>query len=108
MDEEISAHTWVSQIFEQIVRSIPRDLAGKLEPAEVVHEVLEHRWYMSQKQDSYIPLAEAVQSYLDTILRHRRDEAAIMLNPDTAMLKILDAETEESRYDEDEYPDSDD
>jgi hypothetical protein len=108
MDEEISAHTWVSQIFEPIVRSIPRDLAGKLEPAEVVHEVLEHRWYMSEKQDSYIPLAEAVQSYLDTILRHRRDEAAIMLNPDTAMLKILDAEAEESRYDEDEYPDSDD
>jgi hypothetical protein len=108
MDEEISAHTWVSQIFEPIVRSIPRDLAGKLEPAEVVHEVLEHRWYMSQKQDSHIPLAEAVQSYLDTILRHRRDEAAIMLNPDTAMLKILEAETEESRYDEDEYPDSDD
>ena len=40
---------WVSQIFEPIVRSIPRDLSGKLEPAEAVHEVLEHRWYMSEK-----------------------------------------------------------
>jgi hypothetical protein len=112
MDEEYSAHLWVSQIFEPIVRSIPRDLSGKLEHAEVVHEVLEHRWYMSEKQERHIPLAEAVQSYIDSILRHRRDEAAIMLNPDTELLKILEVENEESRYgadeSEDEYPDSDD
>jgi hypothetical protein len=35
-----------------------------------------------------------------------------MLNPDTGLLKILEVETEESRYGEDEsideYPDSDD
>ena len=35
-----------------------------------------------------------------------------MLNPDTELLKILEVETEESRYGEDEsvdeYPDSDD
>jgi hypothetical protein len=53
-----------------------------------------------------------VQSYIDSILRHRRDEAAIMLDPPTGLLKILELETEESRYggDEDveEYPDSDD
>ena len=112
MDEEYSAHLWVSQIFEPIVRSIPRDLSGKLEPAEAVHEVLEHRWYMSEKQERHIPLAEAVQSYIDSILRHRRDEAAIMLNPDTELLKILAVETEESRYGadetEDDYPDADD
>jgi len=112
MDEEYSAHLWVSQIFEPIVRSIPRDLSGKLEPAEAVHEVLEHRWYMSEKQERHIPLAEAVQSYIDSILRHRRDEAAIMLNPDTGLLKILEVETEDSRYGAeesiDEYPDVDD
>jgi hypothetical protein len=96
MDEEYSAHLWVSQIFEPIVRSIPRDLSGKLEPAEAVHEVLEHRWYMSEKQERHIPLAEAVQSYIDSILRHRRDEAAIMLDPPTGLLKILEVETEES------------
>ncbi|WP_434617515.1 DUF4032 domain-containing protein [Arthrobacter sp. A5] len=89
-DEEISAHSWVSHVFEPIVRSIPRELGGKLEPAEVVHEVLEHRWYMSEQEDRNVPLAEAVQSYLDTVLRHRRDEAAIMLTADTATMKILE------------------
>ena len=53
-----------------------------------------------------------MQSYIDSELRHRRDEAAIMLNPDTELLKILEVETEESRYgadeDAEEYPDVDD
>lgn len=93
MDEEISAHAWVRHVFEPIVRSIPRELSGKLEPAEVVHEVLEHRWYMSEKQDRNVPMAEAVQSYIDTVLRHRRDEAAILLNPDTQTMKILESES---------------
>ena len=91
MDEELSAHLWVSEVFEPIVKSVPRDLGSKLEQAEVVHEVLEHRWYMSEKANRNIPLAEAVQSYMDNILRHHRDEAAILLNPDTRTMKILDA-----------------
>lgn len=90
-DEEINAHAWVQHVFEPITRSIPSQLAGKLEPAEVVHEVLEHRWYMSERQDRNVPLAEALQSYLDSVLRHRRDEAAIMLNPDTKTMRLIAA-----------------
>lgn len=89
MDEELSAHLWVTQVFEPIVRAVPRELGGKLEPAEVVHEVLEHRWYMSEQQNRNVPMAEAVQSYLDSILIHRRDEAAIMLTADTDTLNII-------------------
>lgn len=91
LNEEIAAHRWFSQVFEPIVRSIPRDLSGKLEATEVVHEVLEHRWYMSEKQERNVPLAEAVQSYIDTVLRHRRDEAALLITADTQTLKILDS-----------------
>ncbi|MDQ4503988.1 DUF4032 domain-containing protein [Sinomonas sp. ASV322] len=99
-DEEIAAHAWVSQVFEPIVRAIPRELSGKLEPAEVVHQVLEHRWYMSEKLDRHVPLAETLQSYIDTVLRHRRDEAAIMLNPDTATLKLLETESSDDELDD--------
>ena len=86
-----SAPTMGQLHLRAIVRSIPRELGGKLEPAEVVHEVLEHRWYMSQKEDRNVPLAEAVQSYIDTILRYRRDEDAIMLSTDTATIKMLES-----------------
>lgn len=96
VDEELSAHLWVTQVFEPIVRAVPRELGRKLEPAEVVHEVLEHRWYMSEKQDRNVPMAEAVQSYLDSILVHRRDEAAIMLTADTKSIDILDGGARDS------------
>ena len=91
MDEELSAHLWVTQVFEPIVKSVPRELGSKLEQAEVVHEVMEHRWYLSQKEGRNVGLAEAVQSYLDTELRHRRDEAAILLNPDTKTMQVLES-----------------
>ncbi|WP_146363086.1 DUF4032 domain-containing protein [Arthrobacter yangruifuii] len=91
LDEELSAHLWVTQVFEPIVKAVPRDLGSKLEAAEVVHEVLEHRWYMSEKANHNVPMAEAVQSYMDNILRHRRDEAAILLSTDTRTMNILDA-----------------
>ncbi|NKX56862.1 DUF4032 domain-containing protein [Arthrobacter mobilis] len=82
LDQELSAHAWLRHVFEPVVRAIPRELQGKLEPAEVVHQLLEHRWYLSENQNRNVPLAEAVQSYIDTILRHRRDEAAILLDAD--------------------------
>ncbi len=92
LDEELSAHLWVSGVFEPIVRAVPRDLSRKLEPAEVVHEVLEHRWYSSEKQGRNVPLAEAVQSYFDSELSHRPDEADVMLTADATAIG-LDADS---------------
>ncbi len=48
------------------------DLRAKLEPAEVFHQLLEHRWFMSQAEGKSVPLAEALTSYIDNVLRHRR------------------------------------
>ena len=53
-----------------------------MEPAEIFHQLLDHRWYISQNQKRDVPLAEAVQSYIDNVLRHRRDEAT-MIDPPT-------------------------
>ncbi|MBX3104836.1 MAG: DUF4032 domain-containing protein [Cryobacterium sp.] len=81
-DEEAVAHEWLSTVFEPVVGAIPRELRGKLEPAEVFHQMLEHRWFLSQNESRDVPLAEAVTSYIEQVLRHRRDEAT-MLNPPT-------------------------
>ena len=48
-DEEIVAHQWLATVFQPVVRAVPRELRGKLEPAELFHEVLEHRWYLSER-----------------------------------------------------------
>ena len=81
LDEEMVAHEWLARVFEPVIRAIPDDLQGKLEPAEVFHQLLDHRWYMSQNAGRDIPLAEAVTSYIDNVLRHRRDEATVIDPP---------------------------
>jgi len=77
-EEELAAHEWLTQAFEPVVRAIPYELRAKLEPAEVYHEVLEHRWFLQEQRDASVPLAEVLSSYMGNVLRHRRDEATIM------------------------------
>ena len=54
------AHEWLTRVFEPVVLAIPWDLRAKLEPAEVFHQVLEHRCYMSQARGRAVPLAEVL------------------------------------------------
>jgi hypothetical protein len=81
LDEESVAHEWASRVFEPVIRAIPRELKGRLEPAEMFHQLLDHRWFLSQNESRNVPLAEAVSSYIDTVLRHRRDEATVIEPP---------------------------
>ncbi|KQY96306.1 lipopolysaccharide kinase [Microbacterium sp. Root53] len=77
-EEELAAHEWLTEAFEPVVRAIPFELRAKLEPAEVYHQVLEHRWFLEEKREASVPLAEVLTSYIGDVLRHRRDEATIM------------------------------
>jgi hypothetical protein len=92
--EEIIAHQWLSECFEPAVRAVPRELRGKLEPAELYHEVLEHRWYMSENQGCDIGLHQAVQSYIGGVLPHKPDEAAI-LGVDTSSLPVIAGDSDQ-------------
>ncbi|PFG35281.1 DUF4032 domain-containing protein [Sanguibacter antarcticus] len=84
-DEEFVAHDWFSGIFEPTVRAVPRDQRRKLEPAQLFHEVLDHRWFVSEQAGRDVPMSEAVESYVDQVLRHRPDEMAILgLPPEAA------------------------
>jgi len=77
-DEEMLAHEWMARCFEPVVRAIPRELRGKLDPAEIYHEVLEHRWYASEQRGSDVGLDEAVRGYIEGVLPHKPDEDEIV------------------------------
>jgi hypothetical protein len=98
LDEEVAAHEWLARVFEPVIRAIPKDLRGKLEPAEMFHQLLEYRWYRSQNENRDVPLAEAVTSYIDTVLRHRRDEATVMGPPTEAITLPVDVIDDESDW----------
>lgn len=102
LDEEAMAHEWLMRVFEPVIRSIPADLKGKLEPAEVFHQLLEHRWFMSQKEGRDVPLAEALTSYINDILRHRRDEATVIAPPtETISIPVLGGASADDDEDDD-------
>ncbi|MFP5334375.1 MAG: DUF4032 domain-containing protein [Actinomycetes bacterium] len=87
-DEEIVAHEWLATVFEPVVRAVPRELRGKLEPAEIFHEVLEHRWYESERAGHDVPLKDAVTSYVDSVLRHKPDEKSVV-GVDTEAMPVV-------------------
>jgi hypothetical protein len=88
VDEEIVAHEWLSKVYEPVVRSVPRELVGRLEPAEVFHEILEHRWYMSERAGGDVPMDEAVRDYLSTVLPAKPEEQSV-LGVDTEEMPVI-------------------
>ncbi len=80
-DEEFVAHDWLTEVFEPAVRAIPRELRRRLEPAQIYHELLDHRWLVSSAQKRDVPMEEAVQSYVRDVLAHRPDERALLTPP---------------------------
>ena len=87
-DEELVAHDWLSEIYEPITRTVPRDLTRKLEPAEVFHEVLEHRWYMSETAGHDTSIEDAIADYILHVLPGKPDEAAV-LGVDTVEMPVV-------------------
>ena len=75
LPESVVAYRWVNEIFEP---TIQEDLRFKLDPAEIYHQVLEHRWFLSEKAERDVGLTDAVESYIDSVLRHVPDEKRLL------------------------------
>ncbi|MFF7361322.1 DUF4032 domain-containing protein [Streptomyces sp. NPDC008125] len=65
---EVLAHRWVRDQFRPTVRAVPLDLRGSMDPAELYHELLEHRWFLSERAQHDIGLESAVADYTATRL----------------------------------------
>jgi len=87
-DEAVVAHDWLVNVYEPTVRAVPRELTGKLQAAEVFHEVLEHRWYLSERAGHDVPLREAIADYVRTVLPAKPDERSV-LGVDTVAMPVL-------------------
>jgi hypothetical protein len=75
LPREALANKWLTEVYEPLVQMVPRDLRGRLEPPEVFHEVLVHRWLLSERAGHEIDFFEAAQDYIDTVLHGKPDEA---------------------------------
>jgi hypothetical protein len=78
LPESIVAYRWLAEVFEPTIASIPKELRGKLDPAELYHQVLEHRWLLSEEEGQDVGLKRAVRSYVDEVLKYQPDERNVV------------------------------
>jgi hypothetical protein len=74
-DRHLVASRWLDQIYEPLVAMVPAEATGKLEPAEVFHEVLQHRWYLAERAGHDVDIFDAAADYIENVLRHKPEEA---------------------------------
>ena len=76
--ETVAVHRWLSEVFEPAVAAVPADLWGKRDAAELFHEALEHRWFLSQRAGEDVGMMRAVEAYVADVLAHAPDERAVL------------------------------
>ena len=84
-EEEFVAHEWLQQQYEPVVRAVPRSMRSKLEPPEFFHEILEHKWFLSEQAGQDVSLDETVRHYILNVLIHRPDEKSLMTTETSAL-----------------------
>lgn len=87
---EIAAHAWLADVFEPTIAAVPIEMRRKLEPAEIFHEVLEHRWYMSEAAGYDVSMQDAVADYVANVLANRPDEHAVISGNEQLRPSVLD------------------
>ncbi len=73
----VATARWLADVYEPLINAVPRELRSQLEPAELFHEVLEHRYLLSKRHERWVPNDEALADYLEHVLRHRPPERVV-------------------------------
>ena len=74
MAESVAAYRWRAEVFEPAVAAVPPELHSKRQIAEIFHEILQHRWYLSEQRGSDVGMDAAVKSYVENVLSKAPDE----------------------------------
>ena len=78
LPSSVAAYRWLVEVFEPTLAAIPDDLRAKREPAELFHEVIEHKWLESERAGRDIGMESALQSYLRSVLPQEPDELRLL------------------------------
>lgn len=78
--EAVAAARWLDERFERALAAIPPEMFSKLEPAELYHQVIEHRWFLSERAGGDVGLDETVASYVADVLANAPAEQILTLD----------------------------
>ena len=73
---EEAAKRWLDEVFYKVINAVPAAMRGRVENAQLFHEVLEHRWYLGEKAGRDLGLEFATNEYISKVLPERMDSGA--------------------------------
>jgi hypothetical protein len=73
LSAQVMAQRWLADVFEKVISRVPDHMRGRVERAQMFHEILENRWYLSEKAGHDVGLEVATDNYCAEILPSRRD-----------------------------------
>ena len=74
-DPTIVGHRWLAEVYEPLRAMLPADLRDNLGTAELFHEMLEHRWYLSERAGREVDFFETARDYLTNVLPTAADRS---------------------------------
>ncbi|HEX3814158.1 MAG TPA: DUF4032 domain-containing protein [Mycobacteriales bacterium] len=88
--ETLAANRWLTEVYDPIIDAIPEGLRGRLDPAEVFHEILEHRWFLSETAGHDVGTTAAARSYFGSVLPAVPEQ--LTAGDASTALPVIDAE----------------
>ncbi len=71
---QMVALRWLQEVYQPLTAMIPDDLAEDTPPAQFFHEVLVHRWYLSERAGHEVNIFETAREYLEHLGSAAGDE----------------------------------
>jgi hypothetical protein len=66
--QAVAATRWLAEVYRPTMAAIPAHLRSRLDAAEIFHEILEHRWFLSEAAGHDVGTTAAAEDYIATVL----------------------------------------
>jgi hypothetical protein len=96
VSEIVAANRWLEEVYDPVIAAIPEELRGRLPPAEIFHEVLEHRWYMSEAAGRDVGTIAATEDYLEQVLPEAPEPLDETLDDATGPIDVIGGPLDEA------------
>ncbi len=99
----VATARWLAEVYQPAIDAIPDDLRSHLEPAEIFHQLLEHRYLLAERRGGEVRTKDALEDYLAGVLSSTPEERQLRLDTGSvprielgAGLGSVDSDTVES------------
>jgi hypothetical protein len=84
--EAMGAYLWLTELYEPTIAQIPSDLRSRLADPEIYHQILEHRWFLSEQAGHDVGTDAALRDYITTVLVNTEPEEMVLPLPEDPTL----------------------